>query len=515
MGMKLRPEMTELLSGFEKRMKFISIARYLLEYSVKNSISAMIPDRDVLNNIIVAVLVFIKERTLGTEQSCTLESVADFLEELSPILPDECHIDPEELARFVIVDVLQKGGILTSYKLYRSDRESFDDIPVRLIEEEQGSYHLTDDAFDFLFRSKEIESELDYSVTRFRMAEYMKRNNYEKALDQSRELVSRIRSMKVSMDDFIRRCRENISKISVDQYETVIFRVRSLLETEYEELKTIQDNARDCSARLSEAQESGIENEDIEKHRRALREIIRNIQLTIEEQRGLINKKMSLSDAYQSILSDSYAMNRYERLDFDKDILAELRSGRMPMELSALYLLFPLTKPEFGNLFSVENFYAIQTRIADMEEEGAEEFSEEQEEENPLELRNRRFLRICEAFFDYMSGRTGFRISEFIASLKDDLLFEFCEENALPRVILSLYALQTVSLSDWKKADEMIVRPLGEFELSWCLSELPESSLEPDSFRVEKLDREFSFTVSRDGRQNRIHMSDFAVEVMR
>ena len=58
-------------------------------------------------------------------------------------------------------------------ELLLNDGWKFKKMPVRLVNEEKGSYHLTDDVFDFLYRSKEIESELDYSVTRFKMQEYM------------------------------------------------------------------------------------------------------------------------------------------------------------------------------------------------------------------------------------------------------------------------------------------------------------------------------------------------------
>ena len=513
--MKLRPEIAELLSGFEKRMKFINIARFLVEYPYKDNIREMIPDRDLLDNIIVAVLVFIKERTPGREQNCSLEDVADFIDDISLVLPEDTKVNSTELARFIVVDVLQKGGALINFKVLMPDKESFEFAPVRLIEEEKGTFHLTDDAFDFLFRSKEIESELDYSVTRFRMAEYMKRDNYAEALDQSRELVGKIRNMKVSMDDFMRRCKENIAKISIDQYENVISRVRNLLESEYEELKNIQNNAKERAATLAQAQQSGVGSEETVKHRKALSEIIRNIQLTIEEQRSLINKRMSLSDAYQSILSDSYVMNRYERLNFDKDIMAVLRNGKIPLDTAALFLLLPLTKPEIENRFSVENFYAIQTKIKELDEEETDNFDDTVEEYDPIEVRNDRFFSICNAFFDYLIMRTDFKISEFVASLSDAQLYDFCGENALPQVILSLYALQRISISDWKDSKEMIVQPMGEFELAWCLSKIPDNYLEIDSFTVEKMDREFSFTVKKEGKLNRISMSDFAIEVKR
>ena len=115
----------------------------------------MIPDREIVDNLIVAVLVFIKERTLGNEQNCRLEDVAEFLDDISCVVPTEFKYDAAELARFIIVDVLQKGGVLTNYKVLVPAKESFEQAPVRLIEEEKGTYHLTDDGFDFLFRSNE------------------------------------------------------------------------------------------------------------------------------------------------------------------------------------------------------------------------------------------------------------------------------------------------------------------------------------------------------------------------
>ncbi len=511
--MGLRPELAELLAGFDKRMKFINIGRFLLDYSLKDNIKAMVPDREVLDNLIVAVLVFIKERTLGTEQNCKLDDVADFLEGIDCLLPEDCCIDTAELARFIVVDVFQKSGVLTNYRVLFPGKEVFEQVPIRLIEEERGAYHLTDDAFDYLFRSKEIESELDYSVTRFRMAEYMKRNNYMEALDQSRELVSKVRSMKVSMDDFVRRCRENIAKISVEQYDTVIARIRNLLEVENEELKTIQDNARIRANQLFQADESGVDAQDLQKHRKALNEIIRNIQLAIEEQRALINKKMSLSEAYQALLSDSYAINRYERLSFDADILVRMRKGDLPLDTAAAFLLFPLTAPSFQNMFSIENLYAMQTRLSDTDEEDSEELGDAEEEANPAENRNKRFLAICTALFGYMTTRQAFKVSEFVASLSDEQLRDFCQENALPQVILELYGLQRISISAWKASEEMVVQPIGEFELSWCLNELPEAYKSMDSISITKLDRSFSFETETDEKRSRISMSDFWIEV--
>ena len=185
------------------------------------------------------------------------------------------------------------------------------------------------------------------------------------------------------------------------------------------------------------------------------------------------------------------------------------------MDTAAAFLLFPLTAPEFEKRFSPENFYAIQTRLSELDEEETENFSQEIEETDPVELRNDRFLRICDAFFRYLLPRTGFFVHEFIASLNEAQLSDFCRDNALPQVILHLYALQTVSIADWRASEEMIVEPMGEFELSWCLSQLPEACRAIDSFTVEKTDPPFSFAVTEADHQRQIRMSDFRIEVTR
>ena len=514
--MVLRSELSELLSGFEKRMKFINIVRCLLDYKYPDHIREMIPDKRILDNMIVAVLVFIKDRTLGTEQTCTIADVERFLEDFSVVLPADYHTKPKMLARYIIVDVLQNGGVMAEFTTFYSASESFEPMAIRLINEEKGSYHLTDDAFDFLFRSKEIESELDYSVTRFRMKEYMRRDNYEDALDASRELVSRIRNMKVSMDDFLLRCREDISKITVDQYETVIGRIRSLLEDEYKELTEIQAAAKERAKNLEEALQNGVGTEDTQKHRSALKEIIENISLTIDEQRTLINKKASLSESYQALIRDNFVVNRFERLNFERDILSPLRKMDNSLGDAAKFFLFMLTKPEFDKKFSIENFYAPQGKISENEaEEGLDITGEETDYEKQVEIRNTRFRNISCDLFRFMEHKERFKISDFIDSLRVSELKEYSTENALPSVMLSLFALQELNIEEWKNGERFTVIPNGEFELAWCLEEIPEEYLQIKQIRFIKTSSNFSFSVQQDGYERKIDMTDFEVEVVR
>ena len=74
----MRSDVEELLSGFENRMRFISIVKAILNNDnvVRNQeIRDILPDKDMMDNLVVMVLLFIKERTLYDDKICTLRDI--------------------------------------------------------------------------------------------------------------------------------------------------------------------------------------------------------------------------------------------------------------------------------------------------------------------------------------------------------------------------------------------------------------------------------------------------------
>ena len=504
-------ESKELLQDFEKRMRFVNLIKYWLQRSKPREISELLHnDDDKTDNLILMVMVFIMDSTLRYGERCTKQDVTAFLRELA----DVYDYDPESakmLTDHIITDVLHSNGKVRSFDtFYNSDEQFRDQRSLILLEQQSGSYVLTNEAYEFLFRTKEIDSELDFSVNRFKLQEFIKRGNYGKALRESRELVSRVRNLKTRMDDFMLRCRTNISEVSIDEYEEIVSQIKDSFEDENKQLSDIRTLV---SAKLQAIADAQINtDENIGQTEQEIREILENIDTVISEQSRVFNQKFSLSELYADLLDDSFSYLQAGRFDLEQELLLPMQKMHLQDTRNVGKLFAPLYRPIFSHMFGIDLFYSRQNAIREGTRDDGIDIVSGENAETAADIRNKRYVEIIRGLLTFADKNSIFCFSDHIAAVPKEQVQEQLRERSLPDVMLKLYGMGEIDVAGWRAEQHDIIVPVGEFDLSYCLSELPEELIQMQTILIQKLDEVITLLDAEGGS---IKMNDLKIEVRR
>ena len=504
-------ESKDLLQDFEKRMRFVNLIKYWLQRSKPREINELLHnDDDKTDNLILMVMVFIMDSTLRYGERCTKQDITAFLRELA----DVYDYEPESakiLTDYIVTDVLQSNGKVRSFDtFYNSDEQFKDQRSLILLEQQSGSYVLTNEAYEFLFRTKEIDSELDFSVNRFKLQEFIKRGNYGKALRESRELVSRVRNLKTRMDDFMLRCRTNISEVSIDEYEEIVFQVKDSFEDENKQLSDIRTLV---SAKLQAIADAQINtDENIGQTEQEIREILENIDTVISEQSRVFNQKFSLSELYADLLDDSFSYLQAGRFDLEQELLLPMQKMHLQDTRNIGKLFAPLYRPIFSHMFGIDFFYSRQNAIRESTKDDGIDIVSDDNAETAADIRNKRYVEIIRGLLTFADKNSIFCFSDYLAVVPKEQVQEQLREKSLPDVMLKLYGLGEINVAGWRAEQHDIIVPVGEFDLSYCLSELPEELIQMQTILIQKLDEVITLLDAEDGS---IKMNDFKIEVIR
>lgn len=103
-----------------------------------------------------------------------------------------------------------------------------------------------------------------------------------------------------------------------------------------------------------------------------------------------------------------------------------------------------------------------------------------------------------------------FRFSDYLKSVPKEQLQKQLQEKFLPDVMLKLYGMGEIDIAGWRSAQHDIIEPVGEFDLSYCLSELPEELVQMQMILIHKLEEMITLS---DDMEYSIKINDFKIEV--
>lgn len=523
--------MLEYLKGFDKRMEFFAIVESIAKRrNTSNRIENLFEDSQ-LDNIIMSVLVYIMEVTLTEEQECTLENIIQFVKEILPYYNKQLSMeDAKEITRYIVKDILQNKGTIRNYQIMDYEK-AYKGIIVRLVSDKINDsgkivYELTKQGYDFLFRTKEVEDELGFQIEEIKLKMLIKKKNYQGAFKQSKEIIRRLISQKKQFLQFEEKLKSNIKEISNEKYEELINNTNSLIEEEYEEMKQIDDLIIKSKVYLEqeEKQHNSLD-DNIKKARREVSAISKNVKIALRYQRQLLIQVQKLKKLYLQLLEDAMSFSQKKRYNFEKVVLEPLEKLdiKNSKQIFGIYekLVNPLFLAGAKKRLNLNLLYDSQSKIKEQQEEflkQEEELEDNQKQKEEIQRRNQIHIEIVESVFKFVSQDIRkFTFSEWFEQLDEDKKLRLVENKRVFLVMLKLFEVEMISISEFLQEESFSVSCNGEFDLSFCLYKILREygeSFDFDTIRIERLDRIFTYCVEDGDVREFVEMNDLEFVVV-
>jgi predicted transcriptional regulator len=479
--------MFDFLENFEKRMEWIGITNSIINRKGKNTELENLFGENELTNIIVSVLLFIMEKTLEENNECEMHHIEAFVDELARLYYSKAFGKNQirEIAGYIIKDILQNNGVKYTYPLVNYAKKSIDEIAIRLIadkivdenNERKIVYMLTNQGYEFLFRMREVDEEIQLTMEQLKLKEYIKRKKFSSAVRQSVELITFVRQKKKDLENFILSIRQNIHNVDIEKYEALIKSTYAMLTEEYETMSDIRRMIDMAEAKINEDFDAGADFEQkLAKAKSEIQEIHHNIGIVITEQRDLIINRYSLTSLYMDTIKKSFEFSFEKRYDFEELILMPLERCNNALD-RCLGLLKPLLLPGVNRFMGIESIYEAQTIFKDAENPDShlvqiEDYDDSQE--------NERIRRISDRYVDMMAlivaetmraGETSLgRILEEKRLGDPELYARAMEDRCIFLVALKLYDIGSIPVASfYQSRKRVLLRPSEEFNVEYCL----------------------------------------------
>ena len=489
--------MLEYLQGFQERMGFVAAVDSIIGRRNRSTEIEEWFEEEEMDNLFFSLLVYIMEQTLNENDQCTMENMAAFLEEILPYYGREfSHAEIYRLTEYMVRDILQNKGEEKTYRVMDYD-QGMKEIRIRLIRDKitDGGrivYQLTDQGYNLLFRTREVDKELDFRLEQLKLKELLKRRNYRHALRQSQELMNMLRQKEHELELFIDRIRQNIHTIDRGEHKKLLDETYHLLDEEYQGMLELKEQVERDEERIYQEQaDHTMEDEAVAEALRSLAQIRQNLSTVTMQQRNLIGRRFEMNDIYEETIRDSFYTAMVRRYDFQKEIMEPLEHVKGEQIASLWKLFVPLKRPRARKQLLLSMPYQPQGKLREEETEEAAIEEEVFEVDQRFQQQKRRdaiHVKLMDRMFSYGNDHPSYSFSEFYQYLKENAEKPevYTEEKRIFLVMLKLYDYKTIDLEEWgQREDKEIPEANGEFDLSYCLYQMEMEH--PDFYGIRSL----------------------------
>ncbi|SOY31504.1 hypothetical protein AMURIS_04248 [Acetatifactor muris] len=439
-GPKRRSMQYEFLKQFPKRMKHVGAYVLLFANSSQKTIwkqhGFQKPDEQI--NMIFAVMLYIMEQSLK-EENCTIDDIGAYVDSLNMRYFEKNmgYEDCKALGDFIVNVVLSNEGKAMYFDGFDFEERQYQTMNVSYVanrivyvdaEVRRTSYYLTEDGYNLLLSTLEIESNMKLTIHEMIFRMHLEKQSYDKAVDDIKNVFNLLRIQLQKIEEACGRIRRNALSYSVADYESILeanldtisdtkqkFQsYRELVKSRAKELEEMNLNVR----RLDEKEEEKLNNLSI---------IERYLARTIDEHQKILNSHFDLKSLYTRELEQLAQMSFIRRFSLRNALYEKILEQPEGLERLEIFL-----RPLFGNepdkIYNLKKSTELQRPLRKKESEEAEavmEFGDDAWMEEEERRRQEKLAKYEESLSFLLekaleAGKDGISLEEIRAGFTQD-----------------------------------------------------------------------------------------------
>ena len=397
----------EFLKNFPRRMKNVGLYGILIQNSIQKTSWKQFGfvRFDEQMNLIFAVMLYIMEQSLK-EENCTIDDIGAYIDTLNGryLGKEISYEDSRKLGDFIVNVILSNEGRAMYFDGYDFDRMDYQTIHISYVanrivyleqEVRRTSYYLTDDGYNLILSTLEIENNMKLTIHEMIFQMHLEKQSYDKAVDEIKNVFNLMRIQLQKIQEAMGKIRRNALNYSVKDYEEILLenldtisdtkekfqKYRELVRNRVKKLEEENINVR----RLGEKEEENLEN---------LRIIESYLNRTIDEHQKILSSHFDLKALYTRELELLSQVSLIRRFPLRNEFYDKVLENSATLE-NLDYFLRPLFNQEPGKIYNLNKALQYQKPSAGNEEEDTEEILDFDEDayRKELEEKHRKKMR--------------------------------------------------------------------------------------------------------------------------
>ena len=538
----------EFLKNFPKRMKNVGLYGALIQNSIQKTSWKQFGflKFDEQMNLIFAVMLYIMEQSLR-EENCTMDDIGAYIDTINTrylgkeISYDDCR----KLGDFVVNVILSNEGRAMYFDGYDFEENDYHVMHISYVanrivyldqEVRRTSYYLTDDGYNLILSTLEIENNMKLTIHEMIFQMHLEKQSYDKAVDEIKNVFNLMRIQLQKIQEAMGKIRRNALNYSVKDYEEILLenldtisdtkekfqKYRELVRSRVKKLEEENINVR----RLGEKEEENLEN---------LRIIESYLNRTIDEHQKILSSHFDLKALYTRELEALSQMSLIRRFSMRNDFYDKVLEN--PSALGNLdYFLRPLFNREPDKVYNLNKALLYQKPSVRNEDEDTEEmldfdedaYLKEQEEKRRQKLK--RYESSLGFLLEQASEKGEISLSDIWKNIQEnEKNAEEMQQQLIPNVeifkeiMVELIRNKEINMEALKKErSEFIQDQTADFQLNEMLLQLSEERFSDkkigkiEIYRIEDGSTvTFDNVFSENGVKKRIRCSNILIRIKR